>query len=163
MDKVPYSIATLGRAIALAADIHKDDLYGDGPYVFHLLQVLKTVQEQDESLQVQVAAILHDAIEDHPEQEGRVVAFLEDGGLIHVHDILKGLTRRYFGEETYNEFLDRAIQDRDTTVVKLADIQRNAAPKPGRTEKHIRMALERYIPALAKVTKALLAHERARK
>ena len=153
----------LGQAIALAADIHKDDLYGDGPYVFHLLQVLKSVQEQDEGIEVQVAAILHDAIEDHPDQEGRVVQFLTDSGLHGVHGILKGLTRHYYGKETYNEFLDRAILDRDTTVVKLADLQRNAAPKPGRTEHHIKLALERYIPALAKVTKALLAHEKARR
>jgi (p)ppGpp synthase/HD superfamily hydrolase len=152
----------LGFAIALAADIHKDDLYGDGPYIFHLLQVLKTVQEQDEPIEVQVAAVLHDAIEDHPEQEGRVATFLQEHGLERTYEILKGLTRHYYGKETYNEFLDRAILDRDTTVVKLADIQRNAAPKPGRTEHHIRLALERYIPAMAKVTKALLKHERAR-
>ncbi len=153
----------LGQAIALAADIHKDDLYGGGPYIFHLLQVLKTVQEQDETLEVQVAAILHDAIEDHPHREGDVVQFLIWVHLDRVHEILKGLTRHYFGNETYNEFLDRAILDRDTTIVKLADIQRNAAPKPGRTEHHIKLALERYIPAMAKVTKALLAHERNRK
>jgi (p)ppGpp synthase/HD superfamily hydrolase len=152
----------LGFAIALAADIHKDDLYGDGPYVFHLLQVLKSVQEQDEGIEVQVAAILHDAMEDHPEQEGRVVQFLTDNSLHGVHDILKGLTRHYFGKETYNEFLDRVILSPKATVVKLADLQRNAAPKPGRTEHHIKMALERYIPAMAKVTKALLAHERAK-
>lgn len=154
----------LGQAIALAADIHKDDLYGDGPYIFHLLQVLKTVQEQDEPIHVQVAAILHDAMEDHRESEGRIVQFLLNNGLEdRTYKILKGLTRHYFGKETYNEFLDRVIEHRDTTVVKLADIQRNAAPKAGRTEHHIKMALERYIPALAKVTKALLAHERARK
>lgn len=152
----------LGYAIALAADIHKDDLYGDGPYVFHLLQVLDTVKEQREPIEVQVAAILHDAIEDHPGSEGRVVEFLTEHGLERVHEILKGLTRHYFGKETYNEFLDRAILDRDTALVKLADIQRNAAPKPGRTEHHIRLATERYIPAMAKVTKALLAHEKAR-
>lgn len=150
----------LGRAIALAADIHKDDIYGGGPYIFHLLQVLKTVQEQDESIEVQVAAILHDAMEDHPQSEGRISLFLENHNLVRVHEILTGLTRHYFGNETYNEFLDRVIRDRDCTVVKLADIQRNAAPKPGRTEHHIRLALERYIPAMAKVTKALLAHER---
>jgi (p)ppGpp synthase/HD superfamily hydrolase len=154
MDKV------IGYALALAADIHKDDLYGDGPYLFHLLQVLKTVQEQGETIEVQVAAILHDAIEDHPEAEGRIVQFLTEYKLVGVHDTLKRLTRHYFGKETYNEFLDRAIEERDSTVVKLADLQRNAAPKPNRTEHHIRLALERYIPAMAKVTKALLKHER---
>jgi hypothetical protein len=152
----------LGAAIALAADIHKDDLYGDGPYVFHLLQVLKSVQEQDESLDVQVAAILHDAIEDHPDLEDVVAHFLITYELPNVFPILTGLTRHYFGKETYNEFLDRVILDRDTTVVKLADLQRNAAPKPGRTEHHIKLALERYIPAMQKVTKALLKHERAK-
>lgn len=156
----------LGQAIALAADIHKDDLYGDGPYIFHLLQVLKTVQEQDEALHVQVAAILHDAMEDHPESEGRITKFLytvrHEMEMDRTYEILKGLTRHYFGKETYNEFLDRAILDRDTTIVKLADIQRNAAPKAGRTEHHIKLALERYIPAMAKVTKALLKFERAK-
>lgn len=152
----------LGNAIALAADIHKDDIYGEGPYIFHLLQVLKTVQEQDEPLHVQVAAILHDAIEDHPRAEGIVRVFLLENGLERTYEILKGLTRNYYGKETYNEFLDRVIEHRDTTVVKLADIQRNAAPKAGRTEHHIKMALERYIPAMAKVTKALLKYERAK-
>lgn len=152
----------LGQAIALAAHIHKDDLYGDGPYVFHLLQVLKSVQEQNEPISVQVAAILHDAIEDHPDVEDDVIRFLQSHRILRTHSILKSLTRHYFGKETYNEFLDRVILDRDATVVKLADLQRNAAPKPSRTEEHIRLALERYIPAMAKVTKALLAHQRTR-
>lgn len=161
MTRAPDAVI-LAHAIALAADIHRDDLYGDLPYIFHLLQVLKTVQEQDEPLVVQVAAILHDAIEDHPEQEGRIVVFLEGHRLVRVHAILKLVSRNYTGKETYNEFLDRLIVDRDATVVKLADLQRNAAPKPGRTEHHIKLALERYIPAMQKVTKALLAHERTR-
>lgn len=152
----------LGQAIALAADIHKGDLYGEGPYISHLLQVLKTVQEQGEPIHVQVAAILHDAIEDHPIAERTVRVFLLENGLERTYEILKGLTRNYYNKETYNEFLDRVIEHRDTTVVKLADIQRNAAPKAGRTEHHIKMALERYIPAMAKVTKALLKYERAK-
>jgi (p)ppGpp synthase/HD superfamily hydrolase len=150
MDKV------LGQAIALAADIHKDDLYGEGPYIFHLLQVLKSVQEQDEGIKVQVAAILHDAIEDHPEQEGRIVRFLGDHGIPHVLSILQSVTRHYFGDETYREFIQRVTMSRDATMVKLADLQRNAAPKPNRTEHHIKLAVERYIPALATVTKAAL-------
>ncbi len=151
----------VGRAIALAADIHKDDLYWTGPYVFHLLQVLKTVQEQGESIEVQVAAILHDAIEDHPDEQYRVLNFLADNDLHGVFTTLTHLTRRFYGEETYNEYITRAIGTRDSTVVKLADLQRNAAPKNGRSEKHIKLALERYIPAMARVTKALLAYERA--
>jgi len=180
----------LGEVIALAADLHKDDIYDEGrPYVFHLLQVLKSAQEQGESFAVQVLSMLHDSFEDHPEGAGRVIAFLEkafpgklqripagmpgesvliasshsfldansDRDHVQVFDSLKALSRHYFGQETYNEFLDRVIKDEDATVVKLLDLQRNSS-QPNKSEKNIRRTLERYIPAMQKVTKALLSH-----
>jgi (p)ppGpp synthase/HD superfamily hydrolase len=158
-------IRALGQTLAFAADVHKDDIYGQGPYVYHLLQVLKTVQGWGESINVQILAAFHDAIEDHPDKLAAVMAFLWT--IRHVVDYtrlvtsLEAITRHFHGKETYNEYLDRVILDEDATIVKLADLQRNSAPKEHRSEKHIKLALERYIPAMAKVTKALLARERA--
>jgi (p)ppGpp synthase/HD superfamily hydrolase len=151
----------LGKALALAADIHRGHLYGDSPYLFHLLQVLKTVQEQGESLEVQVLAVFHDSLEDHPEEAGRVFAFLAEHGL-DIGESLKAITRDYYGRESYDAFIDRVILDEAATIVKLADLQRNAAPKKNRSEHHIKRALEVYIPAMAKITKALLARHKGR-
>ena len=157
-------IRALGQTLAFAADVHKDDIYGEGPYVYHLLQVLKTVQEWGESINVQILAAFHDSIEDHPEKLKEVFAFLWT-----IRDVvdyarliasLQAITRHFHGEETYNVYLDRVILDEDATIVKLADLQRNSAPKKARSEKHIKLALERYIPAMAKVTKAILARSR---
>ncbi len=150
----------LARAIALAADIHKNDLYGNEPYIFHLLQVAKSVRE--ETIDIQVLAIFHDALEAHPEAAGRIYDFLLGVRLEELFTSLTAISRHYFGTETYNDFIERLTLDYRATVVKLADLQRNSAPKEGRTEHHVKLALERYIPAMAKVTKALLAHIKER-
>ena len=122
-------IRRLGEAIALFSDIHKNDIYGDGPYVFHLLQVLKTVQEQGEDLSTMIVAMGHDSLEDHPEEAGRIFVFLTPGEFAS----LKAISRGHFGPETYNEFIDRVILDPRAAIVKLADLQRNSAPKGKRS------------------------------
>ena len=72
---------------------------------------------------------------------------------------LNGVTKHVYGPETYKEFILRASRRYRSALVKLADLQRNAAPKAHRTEKHIEMALNRYIPAMQVITKALLKFE----
>lgn len=55
------------EALALAAELHRDDRYGREPYLTHLLRVAIRVISHYEvrDADVVAAALLHDAIEDH--------------------------------------------------------------------------------------------------
>lgn len=52
----------IAAAITFASEKHGDQMYGDKPYSYHLLQVLDKVEEQ--SLETRLTAILHDVLED---------------------------------------------------------------------------------------------------
>jgi (p)ppGpp synthase/HD superfamily hydrolase len=52
----------IAAAITFAVEKHGDQMYGEKPYSYHLLQVLDKVQEQP--LETRLTAILHDVLED---------------------------------------------------------------------------------------------------
>lgn len=52
------------HAIAFAEHYHGDQMYGDKPYSYHFLQVQGRVREAGGDVDAQVAAILHDVLED---------------------------------------------------------------------------------------------------
>lgn len=56
------------RALAFAVGLHREDLRkgSDTPYIAHLLSVCALVLEDGGSEDEAVAALLHDALEDHP-------------------------------------------------------------------------------------------------
>ncbi|MBU3065142.1 HD domain-containing protein [Nocardia sp. NEAU-G5] len=57
----------VNEALALAADLHRDDRYGREPYLNHLLRVAIRIVSHYEvhETDLVVAGLLHDAVEDH--------------------------------------------------------------------------------------------------
>ncbi len=58
-------MATLERAIDIATQIHEGQTRFDGsPYISHPLRVMGTVAAQGHSVETQIVAVMHDAVED---------------------------------------------------------------------------------------------------
>ncbi|WP_238015735.1 HD domain-containing protein [Dactylosporangium sp. AC04546] len=64
------SRARLDEALALAADLHRDDRRVREPYLNHLLRVAIRIAHHYEvdDVDVIVAGLLHDSVEDHPDE-----------------------------------------------------------------------------------------------
>lgn len=118
---------SLVKAVALASEAHKDDMWGEVPYMDHLyLTFIEAVNILDEDdIDVYCAAILHDVIEDHPEYAERV---REEFPNIYESLVIDS---RQEGE-AYDEFIQRVIDsgDRVATIVKLCDMIVNLGNNP---------------------------------
>jgi (p)ppGpp synthase/HD superfamily hydrolase len=70
----------LGRAFELAARLHAEDRRVREPYLNHLLRVaIRIIRYYDvRDVDVLVAALLHDAVEDHPTELGGLAAGTHD-------------------------------------------------------------------------------------
>lgn len=53
-------------ARTFAANAHRGQTYGDGPYTVHLAEVVEIVRTVDDSEEAQAGAWLHDVVEDTP-------------------------------------------------------------------------------------------------
>jgi (p)ppGpp synthase/HD superfamily hydrolase len=71
-DFAPADRARLEEALALAADLHAEDRRVREPYLNHLLRVAIRIicYYRVRDVDVLVAALLHDSVEDHPELLG---------------------------------------------------------------------------------------------
>ena len=80
------------QALTYAAQLHRGDVRkGSGiPYVSHLLSVCALVIEDGGSEDEAIAALLHDALEDHPEAVDRAAIRLEFGD--RVLELVEGCT-----------------------------------------------------------------------
>lgn len=58
----------LHDALTLATELHRDDTYGNEPYINHLLRVAIRISSHYEvrDPDVVIAGLLHDSVEDHP-------------------------------------------------------------------------------------------------
>src|SRR6478735_10636496 len=112
---------TLGDAIALAEFAHRNQVDKAGmPYIDHPKRVLATVQAQGARPYVQIAAVLHDVVEDTPITCDGLEALGFSESAVRLVDLL---TRR---KEVAPHLYYRAIrQSKDATMVKLADIADN--------------------------------------
>ncbi|WBB76216.1 HD domain-containing protein [Micromonospora sp. WMMD1128] len=74
--------ARLTEALDLAADLHRDDRRVREPYLNHLLRVAIRMMHhyQVRDVDVIVAGLLHDAVEDHPAELAGVPASAADAG-----------------------------------------------------------------------------------
>ncbi len=109
----------LEHAILRALTAHAGQRYpapGSEPYILHPLRVMGAV----EGANAQIAAVLHDVIEDTEV----TLAELEGAGypdaVVHAVDCL---TQRE--GETYAEYIERLSTDPIATVVKVADLRDN--------------------------------------
>ena len=110
---------SLERAIALAAVAHAGARDKAGAaYILHPLRVMARVEGEDR----QIAAVLHDIVEDTPVtlDQLRELGFSEE-----VVAGVAALTKRRGDEADYFGFVERAGQNTIARPVKLADIEDN--------------------------------------
>lgn len=110
-------MSTLEKAIQIAARAHSGQKDKSGaPYILHPIRVMLGVQSLDE----QMAAVLHDTVEDTD------VSFqtLEEAGFSErVISAVRALTKH--SGESRLEAARRAVQDPVARAVKLADVTDN--------------------------------------
>jgi (p)ppGpp synthase/HD superfamily hydrolase len=131
----------LGEAIALASDVHRNQVDKAGaPYILHPLEVMRRATDyylansDGYRLEyVQVAAVLHDTLEDIDEDSswarGRLKNRIRDTFGPEVSNAVEALTKRTAYNDGYREFyrdyLTRVESDWIARVVKIADLSHN--------------------------------------
>lgn len=112
--------ATLGHAIALAADVFKDSSdRGKNPYILHCLQVMYWVDQTD--VELMQMAVLHDVIEDsdYGIEDLREMGYSER--------VLSGLTLlTHDSDMSYDDYIKGISKSKDAILVKLADLRHNS-------------------------------------
>ncbi len=110
-------MATLGKAIAIAAQAHQDQHDKAGaPYILHPLRMMLRMSSETEMM----AAVLHDVVED----TGWTLDQLRQAGFAEeVVQAVECLTHR--DHETYDEFVARVCTNVIASKVKLADLEDN--------------------------------------
>jgi (p)ppGpp synthase/HD superfamily hydrolase len=80
------------KALSFAFDLHKDDRRKgkDTPYIAHLLSVSAMVMDDGGTEDEAISGLLHDSLEDHPDQVTREILEAEFGKT--VADIVQGCT-----------------------------------------------------------------------
>jgi (p)ppGpp synthase/HD superfamily hydrolase len=141
-------MATLEDAIALAAEAHRGqrDKVGQ-PYILHALRVMLRMETEEE----QMAAVLHDVVEDtrYTLDDLRRLGYPEP-----VIAAVDRLTRRT--DESYEQFVERASAEPIARRVKLADIEDNMdVRRLSEVTEGGRERLNRYIRARDYVRQAI--------
>ncbi len=147
MSYASYKLHPLNQAIVLAAEAHSGAVdKGSAPYILHPLRVMLAV----EGIDAQIAAVLHDVIEDHGATRESLLAA---GFASHIVEAVEAITRRY-GEE-YTTYIQRVATNPLAKAVKIADLKDNMdlsrIPTPG-PEDHARVL--KYIDALQMLEEA---------
>lgn len=131
-------MSKLGEAIALAADVHKDQVdKADVAYILHPLAVMERATTyylgQSDGYQleeVQITAVLHDVLEDF--NEGSPWGYRRLASRIYtefgseVSAAVEALTKmpKSIGE-SYDDYLGRVEQNWMARIVKIADLSHN--------------------------------------
>lgn len=120
---------TISDAILIATEAHRGQVDKQGaPYIFHPLRVMEAVRHFGAPVEVQVAAVLHDVIEDtsltSPQLKARGVS---DAALW----LVEMLTRDRSVD--YMSYIERIVQARSTPLlmIKLADMTDNIGRSHG--------------------------------
>lgn len=110
-------MANLENAISLAVESHKGQFdKGGSPYILHPLRMMLRF----DTPALQMAAVLHDVVEDTPVTLQRLQ---DDGYPEEVISAVQALTRR--DDETYEEFIQRAAAHPVARQVKRVDLEDN--------------------------------------
>lgn len=105
----------LAEAISMAAKAHCEQKRRDGtPYIYHPLAVAEMVKENGASFDCQIAAVLHDTLEDTDVKEEEIAGFGEN-----VVRAVKLLTRKNGTNEA--DYVRAILQDPIAKAVKEAD------------------------------------------
>lgn len=142
----------LSRAIEIAARAHAgQEDKGGSPYILHPIRVmLKTGSETE-----RICAILHDVLEDTDVSN---TALLQEGFPEEILSVLDCVTTRQ--GETYDDFIDRILENETACRVKLADLADNMdlSRIPNPTDKD-RQRLAKYQDAAKRITNRLFSSE----
>lgn len=117
------------KAIQFAMEAHKDQKYGEHPYLYHLAQVDRLVTQTqgrnaidigDRMDNLRAIAFLHDVVEDTDTtyEELYHAGFNDD-----VVQAVSALTK--VKSETYEEYIDGVLDNELATIVKLCDTSAN--------------------------------------
>ena len=110
-------MATLAKAIAIAAQAHQEQLDKAGaPYILHPLRMMLRMSSETEM----TAAILHDVVED---TAWTLDQLRQAGFSAEVVQAVECLTHR--DQETYEAFITRVRTNTVASKVKLADLEDN--------------------------------------
>ncbi len=110
-------MATLGRAIAIAAAAHQAQLDKSGKaYILHPLRMMFKMATDEERM----AAILHDVVED---SDWTLDGLRQEGFSEEVLLAVDSLTNR--DGENYEQFIERVKQNPLAIRVKIADLEDN--------------------------------------
>lgn len=130
----------LGDALALATLAHRNQLYGDQPYITHPIAVATLVAAEGADQEIVAAALLHDTVEDcHWVTLDLLHRYGFPARTIRCVD---GVTRR--PREVYMDFVRRAAAEDDSRLVKLADNTHNLgglSPRDARGDRYTRARL----------------------
>lgn len=108
----------IARAVEIAARVHAGQIdKGGEPYLLHPLRLMMKFQGRPIAMQV---AVLHDVIED---SDMTLDDLLEAGFCRRVVSAVDALTRRK--GESYDDFINRTMQDGIASDVKIADLEDN--------------------------------------
>jgi len=117
LKKVTRPNRDLASAIALAAEAHVEQFDFSGtPYILHCMRVAMKLP----NAVLKTIGILHDVVEDTKISLEDLEELGFDGRVL---DAVDALTRR--DKETYEDYIERVIKNRDATFVKLADLEDN--------------------------------------
>lgn len=129
--------ATVRDAIKIAQAFHKDQLYGDVPYIVHLMLV-----ERRFTVPVfQMVAVLHDILEDTNMNLETILDLFGD----EVADAVDAITHRV--GELYMDYIKRLSTNHIAKVVKIADIEENLFSLRNNFPQYARLE-DKYIEAL---------------
>lgn len=114
-------MSTLGTAIAIAAQVHSDQLdKGGNAYILHPIRLMMRLRTDDEEL-MQIA-ILHDVVEDS--EDWSLSELLTRGFSSRVVAALALLT--HDKADSYQEYIKKIGTNADATRVKLEDLKDNS-------------------------------------
>ena len=158
----------LTEAMTLAAELHRDDIRVREPYLNHLLRVTIRIicYYRIDDLDVLVAALLHDAVEDHPEDLGgtpdQALATLAERFGPRVAELVGAVTNPAWvpGRHPYEQYRDHVTESLDgnpwARVIKLSDFTDNGVGVIHTTGPKLRSAATKYAP-LVPVLRELVA------
>ena len=110
----------LAKAIAIAATAHKDDVdKGGKAYILHPIRIMMRLRTDNDHLNV--CAILHDVLEDHPEFAEEIDKLELTQPMRHTLDCLT-----HKDGEPYMDYIIRISKDREATFLKMGDIKDNS-------------------------------------
>lgn len=110
-------MSILGRAIAVAASAHQDQLDKNGTaYMLHPIRIMLKMGSEEQM----IAAVLHDVIED---TDWTLEQLSAEGFSMRIIELVDLLSRR--DDETYADFIERLSADPVAIKIKLADLEDN--------------------------------------